>query len=90
MLVNPSVITHSSSSLAPQNQNMETTTEATMDNSPWTLEELFYLYSYPCTGYGDQEWCSRATIKAIAKADTEQNFTYAEIKEFVERQYGLI
>lgn len=83
MLVNPSVITHSSSSLAPQNM------ETTMDDK-LTLEELFYMHSYPCIGDGDQEQCARWTIRDIAKADTNQQFTYSEIKEYVEKRYGLI
>lgn len=83
MVVKPSVITHSSSSLAPQN------TETTMDDK-LTLEELFYLHSYPCTGNGDQERCARWTIRDIAKADTDQEFTHAEIKAYVEQRYGLI
>ena len=60
------------------------------DNDTLTLEELFYMHAYPCIANGDQEYCARWTIRDIAKADTEQNFTYAEIKEYVEKQYGLI
>ena len=79
MIVSPSVITYSSSSLAPQ--NMETI---------MTLEELFYMHSYPCMGNGDQEWCARATIKAMCKADINNVFTYSQIKTYVEQRYGLI
>jgi len=59
-------------------------------NDTLTLEELFYSCSYPSVSPEDAAWCARATIKAMVKADSEQKFTYAEIKTFVEQQYGLI
>ena len=54
-----------------------------------TLKELFEYCYYPSTG-PDAEWCARATIKAMCKADLNNRFTYTEIKTFVEQRYNLI
>lgn len=54
-----------------------------------TLKELFQYCSYPSTG-NDLEWCARATIKAMMKKDSNNTFTYSQVKTYVEKRYGLI
>ena len=78
MTAKPSVITHSSSSLAPQNQ------------AKVPLEHLFYYHSYPCHHPSDTEWCAKRTIQSILNDKDSKVYTLDEIKTYVEKQYGLI